>query len=78
MDSGEVISWTRLIVLFWALGIAAWLDHKERRVPNEFWITWAKPAIFLWVLDLLNSEAQWYVFATAAGMVAYASVAVIG
>ena len=78
MDSGEVISWTRLIVLFWALGIAAWLDHKERRVPNEFWITWAKPAIFLWVLDLLNYEAQWYVFATAAGMVAYASVAVIG
>jgi hypothetical protein len=65
-------------VLFWALGIAAWLDHKERRVPNEFWITWAKPAIFLWVLDLLNSEAEWYVFATAAGMVAYASVAVIG
>lgn len=78
MDSAEVISWTRLIVLFWALGIAAWLDHKDRRVPNEFWMTWVKPAIFLWVLDLLNSEAEWYVFATAAGMVAYASVAVIG
>ena len=78
MDSAEVISWTRLIVLFWALGIAAWLDHKERRVPNQFWITWSKPAIFLWVLDLLNSEAEWYVFATTAGMVAYASIAVIG
>ena len=78
MDSDEVIAWTRLIVLFWALGIAAWLDHKDRRVPNQFWITWSKPAIFLWVLDLLNSEAEWYVFATAAGMVAYASVAVIG
>ena len=78
MDSAEVISWTRLGVLFWALGIAAWLDHKERRVPNQFWITWSKPAIFLWVLDLLNSEAEWYVFATAAGMVAYASIAVIG
>lgn len=78
MDSAEVISWTRLIVLFWALGIAAWLDHKERRVPNQFWITWSKPAIFLWVLDLLNSEAEWYVFATAAGIVAYASIAVIG
>ena len=78
MDSAEVISWTRLIVLFWALGIAAWLDHKERRVPKQFWITWSKPAIFLWVLDLLNSEAEWYVFATAAGMVAYASIAVIG
>ena len=78
MDSAEVISWTRLIVLFGALGIAAWLDHKERRVPNDFWITWSKPAIFLWTLDLLVSQAQWYVYATAAGMVAYASIAVIG
>ena len=78
MDSAEVISWTRLIVLIWALGIAAWLDHKDRRVANEFWITWSKPAIFLWVLDLLNQEADWYVFATAAGIVAYASIAVIG
>ena len=65
-------------MLFWAMGIAAWLDHKDRRVPNQFWITWSKPAIFLWVLDLMNSEAEWYVYATAAGMVAYASVAVIG
>ena len=78
MDSAEVISWTRLSVLLTALGIAAWLDHKERRVANEFWITWSKPAIFLWTLDLLIVEAEWYVFATAAGMVAYASNAVIG
>ncbi len=78
MDSADVISWTRVLVLVWALGIAAWLDHKDRRVPNQFWITWSKPAIFLWVLDLLNSSADWYVFATAAGMVAYASIAVIG
>jgi hypothetical protein len=78
MDSTEVISWTRFLVLFAALGIAAWLDHKERRVPNEFWITWAKPAIFLWCLDLLVAEAEWYVFATAAGVVAYASIAIIG
>jgi hypothetical protein len=78
MDSEEVIAWTRLIVLLTALGIAAWLDHKERRVPNEFWITWSKPAIFLWTLDLLILNVEWYVFATAAGMVAYASVAVIG
>ena len=78
MDSTEVISWTRLAVLFGALGIAAWLDHKDRRVPNDFWIRWSKPAIFLWTLDLLVSEAEWYVFATAAGIVAYASIAIIG
>ena len=78
MESQEVIAWTRFLVLISALGIAAWLDHKERRVPNEFWIRWSKPAIFLWTLDLLISEAEWYVFATAAAMVAYASIAVIG
>ena len=71
MDSTEVISWTRLAVLFGALGIAAWLDHKDRRVPNNFWIRWSKPAIFLWTLDLLVAEAEWYVFATAAGIVNY-------
>ena len=78
MDSTEVISWSRLAVLAGALGIAAWLDHKDRRVPNSFWIRWSKPAIFLWTLDLLVAEAEWYVFATAAGMVAYASIAVVG
>ncbi len=78
MESGEIIAWTRISVLILALGIAAWLDHKERRVPNEFWITWSKPAIFLWTLDLLNQEAEWYIFASAAGVVAYASIALIG
>ena len=78
MDSAEVIGWTRVGVLFLALGLAAWMDYKNRRVPNQFWITWAKPAIFLWVIDLMNQEAPWYTYATAAGIVAYASIAVIG
>ena len=78
MESTEIISWTRILVLIGALGIAAWLDHKERRVPNQFWITWSKPAIFLWTVDLLNQEADWYIFASAAAVVAYASIAVIG
>ena len=78
MESAQIIAWTRFSVLFLALGIAAWLDHKDRRVPNEFWITWSKPAIFLWAVDLMNQDAEWYIFATAAGVVAYASIAVIG
>ena len=78
MESEDIIAWTRMSVLILALGIAAWLDHKERRVPNEFWITWSKPAIFLWTLDLLNQEAEWYIFASAAGVIAYASIALIG
>ena len=78
MESAEIVSWTRLLVLLLALGIAAIMDLKDRRVPNEFWITWAKPAIFLWTLDLLILGVEWYTIATAAGMVAYASTAVIG
>lgn len=78
MNSDEIIAWTRFGVLFLALGIAAWLDHKDRRIPNEFWINWSKPAIFLWAIDLMNQEAEWYIYATAAGVIAYASIAVIG
>jgi hypothetical protein len=78
MDSAGIIAWTRVSVLILAFGLAAWMDHRERRVPNDFWITWAKPAAFLWTLDLMVQSAEWYHYSTAAAMIAYASIAVIG
>ena len=57
---------------------AAWMDHKNRRVPNEHWIVWAKPAVFIWALDLMVQGADWTIYLTAAGVVAYASVSVFG
>ena len=65
-------------VLLLGLGWAAWMDHKDRRVPNEHWIVWAKPAIFIWALDLMVQGADWTIYLTAAAVVAYASVSVFG
>ena len=78
MDGMDYISTSRVLSLLVGLFWAAYLDLKSRRVPNAFWITWASPAIFLWTLELLILETPWYIFATAAGVVAYASMSVLG
>ena len=61
MDGQEYVTWARILTLISGLGWAAWLDHKYRRVPNQFWITWAGPAIFLWTLDIFLQGGEWYV-----------------
>ncbi len=73
-----ILGWTRVGVLLLGLGWAAWMDHKDRRVANEHWIVWAKPAIFIWALDLMVQGADWTIYLTAAAVVAYASVSVFG
>lgn len=78
VTTDDVLGWTRVGVLLLGMGWAAWMDHKNRRVPNEHWIVWAKPAIFLWALDLMVQGADWTIYLTAFGVVAYASVAVFG
>ncbi len=78
MDGQEYVTWARILTLTIGLGWAAWLDHKYRRVPNQFWITWASPAIFLWTLDILLQGGEWYVLASASAVVAYASMSVLG
>ena len=78
MDGPEYVTWARVLTLIFGLGWAAWLDHKYRRVPNQFWITWAGPAIFLWTLDILLQGGEWYVLASASAVVAYASMSVLG
>ncbi|MEC7255457.1 MAG: A24 family peptidase C-terminal domain-containing protein [Candidatus Thermoplasmatota archaeon] len=78
LTSEQVLGWSRVGVLLLGMGWAAWMDHKERRVSNDHWVVWVKPAIFLWCLELLAREADWTIFLTASAVVAYASVAVIG
>jgi hypothetical protein len=73
-----ILGWTRVAVLLLGMGWAARMDHKNRRVPNEHWIVWAKPAIFIWALDLMVQGADWTIYLTASGVVAYASVSVFG
>ncbi|MEE2747797.1 MAG: A24 family peptidase C-terminal domain-containing protein [Candidatus Thermoplasmatota archaeon] len=74
----ELIQWVRLCVLILCFGGAAWLDHKTRRVSNEWWWGWAKPTIFLLCLELLILEADWMIWLTASAAVAFASTALIG
>ncbi len=73
-----ILSWTRVLVLLLGMGWAAWMDHKERRVKNEHWIVWIKPAIFIWALDLMAQGAVWRILLTVYAVVAYAGMAVIG
>ena len=74
----ELIQWVRICVLTLCFGGAAWLDHKTRRVSNEWWWTWAKPTLFLLCLELLLLEANWMIWLTASAAVALASTALIG
>ena len=74
----EILGWARWLCLIACFTGAAWLDHNYRRIPNSYWLAWAKPAIFLWALELLVFEADWMVWGTAAAAVALASTAVIG
>ncbi|DAC28735.1 MAG TPA: hypothetical protein D7H99_01675, partial [Candidatus Poseidoniales archaeon] len=78
LTSEDVLGWTRVGVLLLVMGWAAWMDNKERRVPNEHWMVWVKPALFIWVLDLMTQDADWSIYLTASAVVAYASTAIIG
>ena len=74
----EILGWSRISALLLGMGWAAWMDHKERRVKNEHWLVWVKPALFLWALDLMYQGADWTIYLTASAAVAYASGAVLG
>ena len=78
LDPLHLIGWTRMAVLVLCFGGAAWLDHKVRRVPNALWWAWAKPTLFLLVLELLVLQADWMVWLSASACVAFASTALIG
>jgi len=78
LTTEEVLGWSRVSVLMLGMGWAAWMDHKERKVSNNHWLVWVKPAIFIWCLELLAREADWTIYLTASAVIAYASVAIIG
>ena len=78
LSESDILGWSRIFTLLLGMGWAAWMDHKERRVINEHWMVWIKPALFLWALDLMVQGADWTIYLTASAVVAYASGAVIG
>lgn len=78
ISENDILGWSRIFALTLGMGWAAWMDHKERKVANEHWMVWIKPALFLWALDLMAQDADWTIYLTASAAVAYASGAVIG
>ena len=78
VSTEAILGWSRIGVFLLCMGIAAWMDHKTRRVANEHWLIWVKPAIFLWFPELIAREADWTIFLTASAVICYASTAIIG
>ena len=78
MGTLTIVGWLRYAVLVACLSGAAWFDYKSRRVANDYWISWSKPAIFLWFVELLVQGADWIILLSAVAMIVYASQSVIG
>ena len=78
METLTIVGLLRYAVLIACLSGAAWLDYKSRRVPNEYWISWAKPAVFLWFVELLILGANLTILLSAIAIISYASQSVFG
>ncbi len=78
LQAGQVIAGARAGTLLACMGLAAWLDHLDRRVPNRHWIVWSQPVLLLWALDLAVREADLSVWLTLLLPLSYASGAVLG
>lgn len=78
VQAAQVIATARAGTLLAGMGLAAWLDHLDRRVPNRHWMVWSQPVMLLWVLDLMIRGADGAVWFTLLLPWAYASGAVIG
>ena len=73
-----ILASARLLILIIGLGMAAWMDQKSRRVPNEHWVQWSKPAIFIWIFELLSLDAHPAILLSASAVIAFASGSVFG
>ena len=78
VQAAQVIAVARAGTLLAGMGIAAWLDHLDRRVPNRHWLVWSQPVLLLWILDLVVRGADPSVWLSLLLPLAYASGAVIG
>ena len=78
VQAAQVIAVARAGTLLAGMGVAAWMDHHDRRVPNRHWIVWSQPVFLLWTLDMVIRGADATVWLTLLLPWAYASGAVIG
>ncbi len=78
MQSTDLLALLRCAVLLVCMAGAALLDRWQRRVPNEYWLIWSQPIILLICIELLVREADWTLWLTFAGILAWLSTNVLG
>ena len=78
LQAEQVIAGARAGTLLVCMGLAAWLDHLDRRVPNGHWLVWSQPVLLLYVLDLMVRGADLTVWCTLFLPWSFASGAVLG
>lgn len=74
----DLVGLLRLTILLLCMGGAAAMDHWTRRVPNDWWIRWGVAIVFLLCIEMMLMEADISLILLALGIVAWASISVIG
>ncbi len=74
----DLVGLLRLTILLLCMGGAAAMDHWTRRVPNDWWIRWGVAIVFLLCIEMMLLEADISLILLALGIVAWASISVIG
>ncbi|MEC9173509.1 MAG: hypothetical protein VX804_00405, partial [Candidatus Thermoplasmatota archaeon] len=78
MAPSDLVGLLRLTILLLCMGGAAAMDHWTRRVPNDWWIRWGVAIVFLLCIEMMLLEADISLILLALGIVAWASISVIG
>ena len=74
----DLVGLLRLTILLLCMGGAAAMDYWTRRVPNDWWIRWGVAIVFLLCIEMMLLEADLALILLALGIVAWASISVIG
>ena len=74
----DLVGLLRLTILLLCMGGAAAMDYWTRRVPNDWWIRWGVAIVFLLCIEMMLLGADFALILTGLGIVAWASISVIG
>ena len=74
----DLVGLLRLAILLLCMGGAAAMDHWQRRVPNDWWIRWGVAIVFMLCIEMMLLETDLPLLFMALGIVAWASISVLG
>ena len=74
----DIVGLLRFAILLLCMGGAAAMDHWQRRVPNDWWIRWGVAIVFMLCIEMMMLETDVPLLLMALGIVAWASISVLG